>query len=161
MRVACVDTISVPDIRKNHVPNQTNLEPSYLDPELIPHPLVGHFRRGPSGSWAADTAVRGIDYPVRIAAKGTEPSQAQMDRFAELIALLPEIIASSNLSDAPTDEWRSKHPDYRIASARISFCRLYEDGRFFLSFDAYSEDDWIPMIDISPDFKVTLAEWGV
>ncbi|MES2041599.1 MAG: hypothetical protein V4495_27595 [Pseudomonadota bacterium] len=141
--------------------NQKNLESSYWNPELISHSLVGHFRRKPSGSWAADTAVRGIDYPIRIAADGNEPCQAQMDRFAELIARLPEIIASSNLSDAPTDEWRSKHPDYRLASARISFCRLYEDGRFFLSFDAYPEDDWIPMIDISPDFKVTLADWGV
>lgn len=104
--------------------------------------------------------MRGIDYQIRIRAKGTEPSKVQIDRFAELIARLPEIIASSNLSDAPTDEWRSKHPEYRLASARISFIRMHEDGSFFLSFAAYPEDDWIPMFDISPEFKVTLADWG-
>ncbi len=84
-----------------------------------------------------------------------------MDSFTELIGRLPEIIASSNLLDAPTDEWRNKHPEYRLASARISFIRLYENGSFYVSLIAHPEDDWVPMFDISPDFKVTLAEWGV
>ncbi|MES2041602.1 MAG: hypothetical protein V4495_27610 [Pseudomonadota bacterium] len=141
--------------------NQKNLEPSYWNPELISHPLVGHFRRRSLGDWNAHTTVRGVDYPVRITAEGTEPCQAQMDMFAELIARLPEIIASSNLPDAPTDEWRKKHPDYRLLNAQISSLILYENGSFFMSLRAYPEDDWVPMFDISPDFKVTLAEWGV
>ncbi len=141
--------------------NQTNLESSFQNSELIPHPLVGHFRQRASGSWIADTAVRGIDYPICIVAKGKEPCKAQMDRFAELIARLPDIVASSNLPDAPTDEWRKKHPDYRLLNAHISSLILYENGSFFVRLDAYTEDDWVPGFDISSDFKVTLAEWAV
>ncbi|BBB62530.1 hypothetical protein UNDKW_4257 [Undibacterium sp. KW1] len=125
------------------------------------HPLVGRYERWKQGDWSADTILGDLDYPINIAAKGNEPDIAQMGRFAELIERLPEIIVASNLPDAPTEEWRSKHPDYRLLNAKIASLILYEDGSFFVRLGAYPEDDWAPGFDISPDFKVTLAEWGV
>ncbi|MBC3908033.1 hypothetical protein [Undibacterium umbellatum] len=140
---------------KNHVAQTQNLN-------WISHPLVGQYRhRAEHNDWIAEAKVHGIDYPVSINAMGSEPIQAQMDIFAELIARLPEIIASSNLPDAPTEEWRKKHPDYRLLNAPISCLYLHEDGSFYVRLDAYPEDDWLPGFDISPDFKVILAEWGV
>ncbi len=41
------------------------------------------------------------------------------------------------------------------------FLKLYEDGSFFVDLDAYLEDDWVPIFEISPDFIVTEAIWGV
>ncbi|MFZ6732058.1 hypothetical protein ACO0LG_09075 [Undibacterium sp. Ji42W] len=141
--------------------SQTNfIHPSWVS-EWIPHPLVGHFRRRSLGDWKAHTTVHGIDYPIWITAHGNEPTKAQMDRFAELVERLPEIITSSNLPDAPTQEWRNKHPDYRLLNAQILSLILYEDGSFFVRLIAFPEDDWGPGFDVSPDFKVTLAEWGV
>ncbi len=142
--------------------NEKNHAPQTQNPDWISHPLVGQYRyRAEHNGWIADALVRGIEYPIRIRAKGHEPSVAQMDIFAELIARLPDIIASSNLPDAPTDEWKNKHPDYRLLNAQISSLNLRENGSFFMSLTAYPEDDWVPIFDISPDFKVTLAEWGV
>ncbi|BBB62529.1 hypothetical protein UNDKW_4256 [Undibacterium sp. KW1] len=140
---------------------QNNHPSSSLYFELHEHPLVGNYARRKHGGWRADTVLGDLDYPINIAAEGNEPDIAQMSRFKELIALLPEIIASSNLPDAPTEEWRSKHPNYRLLNAKISSLILYEEGSFFVRLDAYPEDDWAPGFDISPDFKVTLAEWGV
>lgn len=142
--------------------NEKNHGSQTQNPGWISHPLVGQYRyRAEHNDWIADALLRGIDYPIRIRAKSHEPNVAQMDIFAELIARLPEIIASSNLPDAPTEEWRKKHPDYRLLNAPISCLYLHEDGSFYVRLDAYPEDDWLPGFDISPDFKVILAEWGV
>ncbi|MFZ6681861.1 hypothetical protein [Undibacterium sp. Tian12W] len=141
--------------------DQRKYPPSRWEPELHEHLLFGECKRWQQGDWSADTIVNGLDYPITIKAMGTEPVKAQIDRFAELIARLPEIIVASNLPDAPTDEWRTKHPDYRLLNAHISSLILYENGSFFVRLDAYPEDDWAPGFDISSDFKVTLAEWAV
>ncbi len=100
---------------------QNNHPTSSLYFELHEHPLVGQYKRWKQGDWSADVIMHGLDYPVTVNAQGAEPVKAQIDRFAELIARLPGIIASSNLPDAPTEEWRNKHPDYRLLNARISF----------------------------------------
>lgn len=140
---------------KNHVPQNQN-------PDWISHPLVGQYRyRAEHNDWIAEAKVHGIDYPVSINAMGSEPIQAQMDIFAELIARLPEIIASSNLPDAPTEEWRNKHPDYRLLDAKIGYLSLRKDHSFVIFLDAFPEDDWGPIFGISPDFIVTEAIWGV
>ncbi|MES2041598.1 MAG: hypothetical protein V4495_27590 [Pseudomonadota bacterium] len=141
--------------------DQENHPSSPWSSESHENPLVGKYERWKQGDWSTDAIIGGLDYPINIIAKGNEPCKAQLDRFTELIARLPEIIASSNLMDAPTDEWRNKHPEYRLVSARISFIRMHEDGSFCFWLDAYPQDDWAPGFDISPDFKVTLAEWGV
>ncbi|MFZ6732060.1 hypothetical protein ACO0LG_09085 [Undibacterium sp. Ji42W] len=141
--------------------NEDNSESQDTKPGWTDHPLVGQYRyRAKHNDWVAEAKVHGIDYPVSINAKGTEPVQAQMDTFAELIVRLPEIINSSNLLDAPTDEWRKKHPEYRLLNAKISYLSIRKDGNFLIYLDAFPEDDWVSMFDISPDFKVTLAQRG-
>ncbi len=142
--------------------NEKNHAPQTQKPDWISHPLVGQYRyRAEHNDWVAEAKVHGIDYPVSINAMGSEPIQAQMDIFAELIARLPEIIASSGLPDAPTEEWRNKHPDYRLLDAKIEYLSLRKDHSFVIFLDAFPEDDWVPIFEISPDFIVTEAIWGV
>lgn len=141
--------------------DQNNRPSSSLYFELHEHPLVGKYKRRKQGGWSADMTVYGLDYPATVNAPGAEPVKAQIDRFAELIARLPGIIASSNLPDAPTEEWRKRHPDYQLLNAPVSCLNLHEDGSFFVSLDAYLEDDWVPIFEISADFIVTEAIWGV
>lgn len=140
---------------KNHVSQTQN-------PGWISHPLVGQYRyRAEHNDWVAEAKVHGIDYPVSINAMGSEPIQAQMDTFAELIVRLPEIINSSNLLDAPTDEWRKKHPEYRLLNAKVEYFSIRKDGNFLIYLDAYPEDDWAPTFEVSSDFTVTVAEWAI
>ncbi|MFZ6643142.1 hypothetical protein ACO0LL_25710 [Undibacterium sp. TC4M20W] len=142
--------------------NEKKQVPQAKEPEWISHPLVGQYKyRVEQNSWIAKAPVRGIDYSVSLNAKGTEPIQAQMDTFAELIVRLPGIISSSNLPDAPTDEWRTKHPEYRLLNAKISYLSIRKDGNFLIYLDAFPEDDWSPSIETSSDFIVIEAEWIV
>lgn len=142
--------------------NEDNSESQDTKPGWAVHPLVGQYKHiVKSNDWIAETPVGSHNYAISICAPGTAPTVAQIDSMVKLLAHLPDIIASSNLPDAPTDEWQKKHPNYQLLNAQISSLILYENGSFFMSLRAYPEDDWVPMFDISPDFKVTLAEWGV
>lgn len=142
--------------------NEDNLESQDTRADLIDHPLVGQYEQKIKfNSWYAETPVGNHNYPIDICADGAAPTAAQIDSMVKLLEHLPDIIASSNLPDAPTDEWRNKYPDYRVASARISLLYLYEDGSFFVCLAAYPEDDWSPTFKISSDFKVIKADWSV
>ncbi|MBC3908037.1 hypothetical protein [Undibacterium umbellatum] len=140
--------------------NEKNQVQQASELEWINHPLVGQYRyRVEQNSWIAKAPVHGIDYSVSLNAKGPEPIQAQMDTFAELIARLPGIISSSNLPDAPTDEWRKKHPEYRLLNAKVQYLSIRKDGNFLIFLGAFPEDDWSPSFETSPDFIVIEAEW--
>jgi hypothetical protein len=129
---------------------------------FIDHPLVGQYIQDiKSNSWFAETPVGNHNYPIHIRAPGKAPTAVQIDSMIKLLARLPDIIASSNLPEAPTNEWKIKHPDYRLVNARIYFLNLYEDGSFYVCLNAYPEDDWSPAFEISPDFKVIEAAWIV
>ncbi|MFZ6875952.1 hypothetical protein ACO0LF_28150 [Undibacterium sp. Di27W] len=142
--------------------NEQNQVPQAKGPEWINHPLVGQYMyRAKHNDWVAKAPVHGVDYSVSLNAMGIEPIQAQMDTFAELIVRLPEIISASNLPDAPTDEWREKHPDYRLLNAKVQYLSIREDGNFLIYLYAFPEDEWSPSFETSPDFIVIEAEWIV
>ncbi|MFZ6780754.1 hypothetical protein ACO0LD_28305 [Undibacterium sp. Ji83W] len=142
--------------------NKDNSESQDTRAGLIDHPLVGQYVQNiKSNSWFAQTPVGNHNYPIDIGAPGKAPTAVQIDSMIKLLAHLPDIIASSNLPEAPTNEWMIKHPDYRLVNARISVLYLYEDGSFYVCLNAYPEDDWSPTFEIFPDFKVKEAAWDV
>lgn len=130
--------------------------------ELHVHPILGDFYRIDGGRWRIDRLIPEIGSAVRIFGAGETPTQEQLNIAHRVAGRLPQLLSAAGLGKPPSDDVPADW-ERTLQKPGIRWISIAADGYADLGLNGYQDGQYYvaPLLELSPDFSVIFASWGV
>ncbi len=122
------------------------------------HPVLGTYREFDDGHWWARITSERLGYELSLSCKVAGPTEAQLERWREIEARLPELLKQT--PPPPDDDgWGNKVEHFDTSSIQASLVIMTGDGSFTVLTDTPYSGNYMlsPIMDVSPDWQCKLA----
>lgn len=125
------------------------------------HPVLGTYRERGDQTWWSTVSGEGLGGVMTLCGKGTGPTDAQIERWREIEARLPELLA--RVPAPPADDgWGNTFGPFDVARLRASQVNIEEELGFCVLVEATPLGTYhlFPIITVTRNWR-TEVEWTV